>query len=66
MPKSRRATVQLKATKEDATKVLNSLWYTVAQRLVERIIMETDLDEERSAALRRSALRPMDFRLELQ
>ncbi len=51
--------------KEEAVKILNAMWYTLAQRLVERIIEETGLDEERAAALRRAALRPMDFRLEL-
>lgn len=54
-----------RATKDDAMKVLNAAWYTLAQRIVERIIEETGLDEERSIALRRAALRPMDFRVEL-
>lgn len=55
-----------RATKEDAMKILNAAWYTLAQRIVERIIEETGLDEERSIALRRAALRPMDFKVEAQ
>lgn len=47
-------------------KILNAAWYTLAQRIVERIIEETGLDEERSIALRRAALRPMDFKVEAQ
>ena len=54
-----------RATKEDALKVLNAAWYTLAQRIVERIIEETAMDEERAIALRLAALRPMDFRIEL-
>lgn len=54
-----------RATKEDALRVLNAAWYTLAQRIVERIIEETAMDEERAIALRRAALRPMDFRIEL-
>lgn len=50
-------------TDADSLKFLNVLWYTVAQRIVERIIAVTDLDEERQAALRQAALRPMDFKV---
>ena len=55
-----------RAKKEDALKILNAAWYTLAQRIVERIIEETALDEERAIALRRAALRPMDFRVDVQ
>jgi hypothetical protein len=50
-------------TDDAALQFLNVLWYTVAQRIVERIIAVTDLDEERQAALRQAALRPMDFKV---
>jgi len=52
-----------KATDADTVKLLNTIWYTVAQRIVERIIEATQLDDDRAAALRRSALRPMDFQV---
>jgi hypothetical protein len=54
-----------KANADDALKLLNTIWYTVAQRIVEKIIETTQLDDERAAALRRSALKPMDFRIEI-
>jgi hypothetical protein len=50
-----------KATADDALKILNILWYTVAQKTVEKIIESCDLDPEREEALRTAALRPMDF-----
>lgn len=52
-----------KATEHDAIRLLNTIWYTVAQRIVEKIIEATQLDDERAAALRRSALKPMDFKV---
>jgi hypothetical protein len=52
-----------KATEQDTMKIFNAIWYTVAQRIVERIIEVSQLDEDRAAALRRSALRPMDFQV---
>jgi hypothetical protein len=50
-----------KATDEDTLRFLNALWYTVATRIVNRVIEVTDLDDERREALRVAALRPMDF-----
>ncbi len=52
-----------KATEEDTLRFLNTLWYTVAMRIVNKVIEVTDLDEERRDALRAAALRPMDFRV---
>lgn len=50
-------------TEDDTMRFFNTLWYTIAQRIVERIIAVTDMDEERQAALRQAALRPMDFKV---
>lgn len=52
-----------RATEEDTLRFLNTLWYMVATRIVNKVIEVTDLDEERRDALRVAALRPMDFRV---
>lgn len=52
-----------RATGEDTMKFLNTLWYMVATRIVNKVIEVTDLDEERREALRIAALRPMDFKV---
>ncbi len=53
----------MQVTEEDTMRFMNALWYTIAQRIVERVIAVTDMDEERKAALRQAALRPMDFKV---
>jgi hypothetical protein len=53
-------------TNEDTLRFLNTLWYNVATRIVNKVIEVTDLDEERRDALKVAALRPMDFRVEKQ
>jgi hypothetical protein len=50
-------------TNEDTLRFLNTLWYNVATRIVNKVIEVTDLDEERRDALKVAALRPMDFRV---
>ena len=55
--------MQAPPTDADTLKFLSVLWYTIAQRIVERVIEVTDLDEERQTALRQGALRPMDFKV---
>lgn len=52
-----------KVNDEDTMRFMNTLWYTIAQRIVERVIAVTDMDEERQAAFRQAALRPMDFKV---
>jgi hypothetical protein len=52
-----------RATEEDTMRLLNTLWYMVATRIVNKVIEVTDLDEERQSALKMAALRPMDFRV---
>ena len=53
-----------RATEDDTMRLLNTLWYMVATRIVNKVIEVTDLDEERRDALKAAALRPMDFRVE--
>lgn len=56
-----------RATREDALRLMSSMWYIVAQKTVERILEIVDgLDEEKVAALKSAALRPMDFRVEIE
>lgn len=56
-----------RATREDALRLMSSMWYIVAQKTVERILQIVDgLDEEKVAALKSAALRPMDFRVEIE
>ncbi len=50
-------------TEEDTMRFLNTLWYNVAMRIVNKVIEVTDLDEERRDALKVAALRPMDFKV---
>ena len=52
-----------RATEEDTMRFLNTLWYNVAMRIVNKVIEVTDLDEERRDALKVAALRPMDFKV---
>lgn len=56
-----------KATKEDALRFMSCMWYIVAQKTVEHILEVVDgLDEEKVAALKSAALRPMDFKVEIE
>ena len=46
---------------------MSCMWYIVAQKTVERILEVVDgLDEEKVAALKSAALRPMDFKVEIE
>lgn len=49
------------ATKTDALRLLNALFYTIIERLFDKTIEVTGLDEERTKALRKSMLKPMNF-----
>lgn len=47
---------------EDKAKdLLYELWIQYAEKLLEKVIVITDLSEEQANALRRVALRPNDF-----
>ena len=45
--------------------ILYDVWYTVAERIFERVCKVTELDEEQIRALREVALRPNDFQISL-
>jgi hypothetical protein len=49
------------ATREDSLRLLNSIYYTMIEKLVERVIDVTQLDEDRADALRKCMLRPMNY-----
>ncbi len=49
------------ATKVDALRLLNAVFYTLMERLFEKTVEVTGLDEERTKALRKSMLKPMNF-----
>ncbi len=51
----------MQATDEDVERVISAVFYTVARKIVERVIEVTGLDEERAEALRKVYLRPNDF-----
>jgi hypothetical protein len=44
-----------------ARTLLYELWYSYAEKLIERIITTVELDEKQIEALRRVSLRPNDF-----
>jgi hypothetical protein len=48
-------------TRSDTINFLNILYMNLMERLLERIIIVTDLDEERARELRRTMLKPMLF-----
>jgi len=49
------------ATREDSLRLLNNLYYSIIEKLLERIIGVTDLDEDRADALRACMLKPMNY-----
>lgn len=44
-----------------ALNALNNLWYIVAERIFQRVVTVTGLDEKRASALREIALQPALF-----
>ena len=48
-------------TRSDTIHFLNMLYMNLMERLLERIIIVTDLDEERAQELRRIMLKPNQF-----
>jgi len=49
-----------------AKDLLYELWYSYAERLLERVVQECDLTPEQAEALRQVYLRPNDFAIELK
>ena len=54
------------ATDDDVERILSTLFYTTARRILERIIEVTGLDEKRADALRKVYLRPNDFEIVIE
>ena len=54
-------TMDKPATKGDALSLLNMIFYTLIERLFDKTVEVTCLDEERTKALRKSMLKPMNF-----
>lgn len=48
---------------KDAENILYNLWFTIAERIFERVSKETGLTEEQKNALKIVALRPNDFQI---
>ena len=56
--------MDIPATERDALRLLNMIFYTLMEKLFERTVEVTCLDEERTAALRSSMLKPMNFQVQ--
>jgi hypothetical protein len=48
-----------------AHNILYELWYSVAETIFQRVCSITELDEEQIDALRKAALRPNDFQIQV-
>jgi|688.fasta_scaffold701716_1 hypothetical protein len=48
---------------KNAQDILYNLWFTIAERIFERVSKETGLTEEQKNALKIVALRPNDFQI---
>jgi len=60
-----------KEEKEDPCKliaesILYEMWYSIAEKIFERVCEITELDEEQRDALRKVALRPNDFQIKIE
>jgi hypothetical protein len=53
----------IEVKEEDAVRLLESLWFVLAEKLFQRVVAVTGLDKKREVALRVLALRPNDFRV---
>ena len=52
--------------KEEALNFIQSVWYSLAEKIFKEIIEITGLDKEREDALRTAVLRPNDFDIEIK
>ena len=48
-----------------AHNILYELWYSVAETIFQRVCSVAELDEEQIEALRKAALRPNDFQIQV-
>lgn len=46
-----------------AENIIYDIWYTIAQKIFNKVIEITELDDEQIEALRQVALRPNDFQI---
>jgi hypothetical protein len=53
-------------TNADAINALSNLWYIIAERIFERVVTVTGLDEKRVKALREVAVRPALFEVAVE
>ena len=53
-------------TDADAMNALSNLWYIIAERIFQRVVTVTGLDEKRAAVLREIAMRPVLFEVALE
>ncbi len=49
-----------------AENILYDIWYSIAEKLFDRIVKETGLDVAQEEALRAIALRPNDFHISVE
>jgi hypothetical protein len=49
-----------------AESILYEMWYSIAEKIFERVCEITELDEEQRDALRKVALRPNDFQIKIE
>lgn len=55
-----------KAIETISESILYELWYSVAEDLFKAVCEVTELDEEQIEALRKIALRPNDFQIQIE
>jgi hypothetical protein len=59
-------TLHASITNEYNTKnILYEIWFTIAEKLLTKIIEETQLSDEQADALRTAMLRPNDFDIDI-
>jgi hypothetical protein len=58
-------TIMSSANEIMAHNILYELWYSVAETIFQRVCSVTELDEEQIEALRKAALRPNDFQIQV-
>jgi len=55
----------MSSTEIMAHDIIYELWYSVAETIFQRVCSITELDEEQIDALRKAALRPNDFQIQV-
>ena len=59
------ASATVSSTEIMAHNILYELWYSVAETIFQRVCSIAELDEEQIDALRKAALRPNDFQIQV-